>query len=113
MYKCLLASFICCFSLNTSQVSAGCNFCRNENKQTNIEETNISPSGKSRDKECQEIRLKRGGVLYQEYATAIHTKRYRTEFTPAQWKTILLQKRVRIPLTAEEHRSLEMLFIGE
>ena len=68
-------------------------------------------------RECRKViedtRLKRGGVLYQEYVDAMHTRRYRKEFTPAQWKTILLQKRVRIPLSAEEHRSLEALFIGE
>ncbi len=58
-------------------------------------------------------RLKRGGVLFREYVDALHAPRYRREFTKAQWKTILLQKRIRIPLTAEEHRSLTKLFIDE
>lgn len=54
-----------------------------------------------------------GGVLYEQYATALHTKRLRSEFTRAQWKTILLQKRIRIPLTAQDHHEMELFFIGE
>lgn len=56
---------------------------------------------------------KRGGKLYDEYATALHTKRLHNEFTSAQWKTILLQKRIRIPLTEREHRDLLRFFINE
>lgn len=58
-------------------------------------------------------RFKRGGLLYQYYAEAMHSKRYRREFTTAQWKTILLQKRVRIPWTAEDHRAFYRFFVGE
>lgn len=54
-----------------------------------------------------------GGVVYEEYGTAWHAIRYRTEFTAAQWKTILLQKRVRVPLTADDQRALSKLFVGE
>lgn len=57
--------------------------------------------------------LKRGGNLYEEYATALHSKRRMSEFTPAQWKTILLQKRIRIPLTAKDHHDLEEFFLGD
>ena len=53
---------------------------------------------------------KRGGELYEEYATAMHNKRTPKEMTPAQWKTVLLQKRIRIPLTAEDHRDLLEFF---
>lgn len=52
----------------------------------------------------------RGGELYEEYATAMHNRRTQKEMTPAQWKTVLLQKRIRIPLTAEDHRDLEVFF---
>lgn len=62
----------------------------------------------------QEAALKaQGGVVYEEYGTAWHSIRYRTEFTAAQWKTILLQKRVRVPLTADDQRALSKLFVGE
>lgn len=54
-----------------------------------------------------------GGVLYEQYSTALHTKRLRNEFTRAEWKTILLQKRIRIPLTAQDHHDMELFFIGE
>lgn len=56
---------------------------------------------------------KRGGEVYEEYATVMHAKRYRNEFTPAQWKTILLQKRVRIPFTAQEHHDILLFFVNE
>lgn len=65
------------------------------------------------DKAVLKCRTKRGGVLYEEYAAALHTKRLRNEFTSAQWKTILLQKRVRVPLTAEDHRDLLQFFVHE
>lgn len=52
----------------------------------------------------------RGGELYEQYATAMHNKRTPKEMTPAQWKTVLLQKRIRIPLTAEDHRDLLQFF---
>jgi hypothetical protein len=62
----------------------------------------------------EEAALKaQGGVVYEEYGTAWHPIRYRTEFTAAQWKTILLQKRVRVPLTADDQRALSKLFVGE
>lgn len=52
----------------------------------------------------------RGGELYEEYSTAMHNKRTQREMTPAKWKTVLLQKRIRIPLTAEDHRDLLIFF---
>ncbi len=62
----------------------------------------------------EEAALKQqGGVVYEEYGTAWHSIRYRTEYTAAQWKTILLQKRVRVPLTADDQRALSKLFVGE
>ena len=79
-------------------------------------ETNLAPAPvvhHKPDKEFEKCQLKRGGVLYEEYATALHTKRFRNEFTTAQWKTILLQKRIRIPLTGPDHRAMLKLFVGE
>ncbi len=55
----------------------------------------------------------RGGEVYEEYGEAWHSIRYQKEFTAAQWKTILLQKRVRVPLTADDQRALQELFVGE
>lgn len=55
----------------------------------------------------------RGGEVYEEYGEAWHSIRYQKEFTAAQWKTILLQKRVRVPLTADDQRALLELFVGE
>lgn len=66
---------------------------------------------KASQKEIKEEK-KQGGEYYEEYVTAMHNKRFQNEFTPAEWKTILLQKRVRVPFTAEEHRDL-LLFFGD
>lgn len=54
-----------------------------------------------------------GAEVYDEYGDAWHAVRYRNEFSAAQWKTILLQKRIRVPLTAEDQRALSELFVGE
>lgn len=71
------------------------------------------PSSKTEAKALIKERKKQGGIVYEEYATVIHTKRLRSEFTPAQWKTILLQKRIRVPFTAQDHRDILLFFVGE
>jgi hypothetical protein len=63
-------------------------------------------------KEAAELKAQ-GAEVYEEYGDAWHAVRYRNEFTAAQWKTILLQKRIRVPLTAEDQRALSELFVGE
>ena len=86
------------------QITAGCcaDYCQSE-QSTEVD----------CEKKQKKDRLKRGGILYDRYGTAIHARRYSREFTRAQWKTIMLQKRVRIPLSAEEHRSLSKLLVDE
>jgi hypothetical protein len=53
-----------------------------------------------------------GSELYSEYGSAMHRLRLQNELTPAQWRTTLLFHRVRLPLTADDYRSLELV-LGE
>jgi hypothetical protein len=43
-----------------------------------------------------------GAELYATHCSRCHQERFATEFTSAQWKTIMLHMRVRANLTAED-----------
>jgi len=43
---------------------------------------------------------------YEEHAARAHPDRYPNELTDAEWKTVMLQMRVRAPLTARDHRKI-------
>ncbi len=47
-----------------------------------------------------------GAELYSIHCNRCHPERYPTERTAAQWKTILLQMRVRANLPAEQSRTI-------
>ena len=47
-----------------------------------------------------------GAELYSMHCNRCHPERYPTERTAAQWKTILLHKRVRANLPAEQARTI-------
>jgi mono/diheme cytochrome c family protein len=47
-----------------------------------------------------------GAELYAIHCNRCHSERYATEFTAAQWKTIMIHMRVRANLTAEQAREI-------
>jgi mono/diheme cytochrome c family protein len=47
-----------------------------------------------------------GAELYQVNCNRCHAERYPTEFTPAQWKTIMFHMRVRANLPAAQAREI-------
>ena len=47
-----------------------------------------------------------GAELYQVNCSRCHSERYPTEFTPAQWKTIMIHMRVRANLPAAQAREI-------
>jgi mono/diheme cytochrome c family protein len=47
-----------------------------------------------------------GAELYQLNCNRCHAERYPTEFTPAQWKTIMIHMRVRANLPAAQAREI-------
>jgi mono/diheme cytochrome c family protein len=47
-----------------------------------------------------------GAELYTINCNRCHPERYATEFTPSQWKTIMLHMRVRANLPAEQAKTI-------
>ena len=47
-----------------------------------------------------------GAELYQVNCNRCHAERYPTEFTPAQWKTIMIHMRVRANIPAAQAREI-------
>ena len=47
-----------------------------------------------------------GAELYQVHCNRCHAERYPTEFTPAQWKTIVTHMRIRANLPAAQAREV-------
>jgi mono/diheme cytochrome c family protein len=47
-----------------------------------------------------------GAELYQVNCNRCHAERYPTEFTPAQWKTVMIHMRVRANLPAAQAREI-------
>jgi hypothetical protein len=47
-----------------------------------------------------------GAQLYAVYCNRCHSERYATEFTAAQWKTIMIHMRVRANIPADQAREI-------
>ena len=47
-----------------------------------------------------------GAELYAIHCNRCHPERYATEFTPAQWQTIMIHMRVRANLPADQAREI-------
>jgi hypothetical protein len=47
-----------------------------------------------------------GAALYAIYCNRCHSERYATEFTAAQWKTIMIHMRVRANIPADQAREI-------
>ncbi|MDE3068581.1 MAG: hypothetical protein KGJ60_13685 [Verrucomicrobiota bacterium] len=64
-------------------------------------------SGGSKKPEPKKVRHDlTGEELYQINCNRCHSERYPTEFTAAQWQTIMLEMRVRANLPAEQSRKI-------
>ncbi len=71
------------------------------------EEEDEEDKSLSRTSRCT---ARKGRELYKEYGTAMHSQRLQNELSPAEWLTVLLFHRVRVPFTAEEHCNLNRFF---
>jgi cytochrome c5 len=54
-----------------------------------------------------------GAELYNVHCNRCHAERYATEFTPAQWKTIMMHMRVRANLPAAQARTIQRYLIED
>ncbi len=61
------------------------------------------PSAKQKPKKPEKKRLT-GADLYAIHCGRCHPERYASEFTPAQWKSVLTEMRVRANLPADQAR---------
>jgi mono/diheme cytochrome c family protein len=70
--------------------------------------TNAPPSPPSSAKPAKAPAKKKltGAELYQINCNRCHAERYPTEFTPAQWKTLLTHMRVRANLPAAQAKAI-------
>ena len=66
---------------------------------------NVAKSDKDTASKTQKKKLT-GQELYAIHCNRCHPERYATEFTPAQWKTIMLEMRVRANLPAEQAKAI-------
>ena len=62
-----------------------------------------TPAGSKADKKAAKQQLD-GATLYQINCSRCHSERYATEFTAAQWKTLITHMRVRANLPAKQAR---------
>ena len=61
---------------------------------------------KKEAKEKKPAKKLTGGELYQIHCNRCHAERYPTEYTPAQWKTLMTHMRVRANLPAAQAREV-------
>ena len=66
---------------------------------------NVAKSDKDTASKTQKKKLT-GQELYAIHCNRCHPERYATEFTPAQWKTIMLEMQVRANLPAEQAKAI-------
>ena len=64
-----------------------------------------APAEKKTPKTAQKKKLT-GAELYAVHCNRCHPERYPTEFTAAQWKTIMLEMRVRANLPADQAKAI-------
>jgi len=72
-------------------------------KETKPEQT--APAEKQPAKKAAKKKLT-GAEIYAINCNRCHPERYATEWTPAQWKTIMLHMRVRANLPAEQAKAV-------
>jgi hypothetical protein len=65
----------------------------------------VAQSDKQTPKKTQKKKLT-GAELYAIHCGRCHPERYPTEFTAAQWKTVMLEMRVRANLPAEQAKAI-------
>ena len=66
---------------------------------------NVAKSDKDTASKTQKKKLT-GAELYAIHCNRCHPERYATEFTAAQWKTIMLEMQVRANLPAEQAKAI-------
>jgi mono/diheme cytochrome c family protein len=71
-------------------------------------DTNAPPAQVASAKPAKKAEKKKltGAELYQVNCNRCHAERYPTEFTPAQWKSIVTHMRVRANLPAAQAREI-------
>ena len=65
----------------------------------------VAQSEKKTPKKAQKKKLT-GADLYAIHCGRCHPERYATEFTAAQWKTIMVEMRVRANLPADQAKAI-------
>ena len=65
----------------------------------------VAQSEAKAPKKAQKKKLT-GSELYAIHCGRCHPERYPTEFTPAQWKTVMVEMRVRANLPAEQAKAI-------
>lgn len=65
----------------------------------------VTQSVKQKPKKAEKKKLT-GADLYAIHCGRCHPERYATEFTPAQWKTVMVEMRVRANLPAEQAKAI-------
>ena len=65
----------------------------------------VVQSDKQKPKKSEKKKLT-GADLYAIHCGRCHPERYATEFTPAQWKTVMIEMRVRANLPAEQAKAI-------
>jgi mono/diheme cytochrome c family protein len=75
---------------------------------TNAPPAQVSDAKADAAKQAKKVKKKKltGAELYQLNCNRCHAERYPTEFTPAQWKTIMIHMRVRANLPAAQAREI-------
>jgi mono/diheme cytochrome c family protein len=66
----------------------------------------VAQAGDAKPAKKPEKKKLTGAELYQINCNRCHAERYPTEFTPAQWKTIVTHMRVRANLPAAQAREI-------
>jgi hypothetical protein len=65
----------------------------------------VAPAEKKAPKKAAKKKLT-GADLYAVHCGRCHPERYATEFTAAQWKTVMIEMRVRANLPAEQAKAI-------
>jgi cytochrome c5 len=73
---------------------------------TKAADTNAVPSVAKPAEPVMKAKKLTGAELYEIHCNRCHAERYATEFTAAQWKTIMIHMRVRANLPAAQAREI-------
>lgn len=105
-----LVKFTMLFSLLTSLSFADDSNKENQDTKASPQDQADSKKGSPFNQRKPRCSYRKGDLYYKEYGDAMHRYRLPSELTPAQWRTVMLFHRVRIPLTADEYCSLVDFF---